>query len=109
MARAGYGDNLSRDEMEQLGFFVCEVDLEDELIRALGVAAVERVLDQEGELASFRILQRQPAQRGRATEHQLHRFLGTRSGRKVRYGQLLIEALDLARVPRPLDLLLQAV
>jgi hypothetical protein len=29
--------------------------------------------------------------------------MGTRSGRKVRYGRLLVEALDLNRVPRPLD------
>jgi hypothetical protein len=29
--------------------------------------------------------------------------MGTRSGRKVRYGRLLVEALDLAAVPRPLE------
>ena len=35
--RAGLGSNLSRSEMEAMGFFVCTDDLEDELIRALGV------------------------------------------------------------------------
>ncbi len=33
----------------------------------------------------------------RRTEDQLHRFLGSGSGRKIRYGRLLVEALDDAR------------
>jgi hypothetical protein len=32
--------------------------------------------------------------------------MGTRSGRKAQYAPLLVGALDLARVPRPLDGLL---
>jgi hypothetical protein len=32
----------------------------------------------------------------------LRRFLGTRSGRKIRYGHVLAEALDLTQVPWPL-------
>jgi hypothetical protein len=95
-------------EPSRSAFFACVADLEDELIRALGSDGVERVLDAEGELASFRRFQRQPAQRARTVEAQLHRFLGTRSGRKHRYGRLLVEALDLARVPRPLDRVLTA-
>jgi hypothetical protein len=89
--------------MEALGFYVCVEDLEDELIRALGTDAVERVVANLGELRSFRTLQRQPAQAGRTTEAQLRRFLGTRAGRKIHYGRVLVEALDLSRVPRPLD------
>jgi hypothetical protein len=102
-ARAGLGENLSRRDMERLGFYVCVVDLEDELIRSLGADAVEAVIAAQGEMGSFRTFQRQPAQRGRPVEAQLRRFMGTRSGRKVRYGRLLVEALDLNRVPRPLD------
>ncbi len=94
---------------EDHGFFACDADLEDELIRALGTAAVERVLDAEGELASFRRFQEQPAQRGRDLHAQLRRFLGTRSGRKVRYGALLVDALELDRVPQALDLALAHV
>jgi hypothetical protein len=101
--RAGLGANLSPSEMESVGFFVCTEDLEDELIRALGVAAVERVIETQGELSSFRTFQNQPAWRGRAEEAQLRRFIGTRSGRKTRYGGLLVDALDLSRVPRPLE------
>ena len=95
--------------MERLGFYACVDDLEDELIRSLGVPAVEEVVAAQGELRSFRILQRQPAQRGVPIERQLRRFLGTHSGRKIHYGRVLVEALDLARVPRPLDLVLAHV
>jgi hypothetical protein len=109
LERAGLGSNLGRAEMEALGFYVCVVDLEDELIRRLGAGAVERVVETQGELGSFRTLQRQPAQRGRSAEEQLRRFLGTRSGRKLRYARLLVDALDLADVPRPLDRVLAHV
>lgn len=106
LEHAGLGSGLRRPELEQLGFFVCVDDLEDELIRALGAAAVEEVVAAQGELRSFRTLQKQPAQRGWTTEAQLRRFLGTHSGRKARYAQALVEALDLDRVPPPLDHLL---
>lgn len=96
-----------RSSMEALGFRVCTADLEDELIRALGVVTVERVLAGEGDLAAFRKLQQQPAQRGRRVEDQLRRFIGAGSGRKIRYARLLAEALDPARVPRPLEDLLR--
>jgi len=100
---AGVGSPLTRSDMERLGFYVCVADLEDELIRALGVQAVERVIDAAGELESFRTFQKQPAWRGRGGAEQLRRFLGTHSGRKIRAAALLVDALDLARVPRPLD------
>jgi hypothetical protein len=70
------------------------------------VPTVEEVVASQGELGSFRILQNQPAQRGRQREAQLRRFLGTRSGRKIHYARLLVEALDLSQVPPPLDGLL---
>jgi hypothetical protein len=109
LERAGLGADLTRAAMERLGFYACVDDLEDELIRSLGVPAVEEVVAAQGELRSFRILQRQPAQRGVPIERQLRRFLGTHSGRKIHYGRVLVEALDLARVPRPLDLVLAHV
>ena len=109
LRRAGLGSDLTRPEMEALGFFVCVADLEDELIRALGTAAVQEIIEVQGELGSFHIFQKQPAQRGRATEAQLRRFMGTRSGRKIRYATLLVDALELTRVPRPLDRVLAHV
>jgi len=106
LQRMGLANVHTRDERETLGFFVCVADLEDELIRALGTAAVERVLESEGELESFRRFQDQPAQRGRDTHAHLVRFMGTRARRKIRYGSLLVNALQLDRVPRALDLVL---
>jgi hypothetical protein len=100
---AGLGSNLGRAEMEALGFYVCVADLEDELIRCLGTAAVEQVVEAQGELGSFRTFQRQPAWRARSSQEQLRRFIGTHSGRKIRYARLLVDALELTSVPRPLD------
>ena len=103
LERAGLGVDLSRAEMERLGFYVCVADLEDELIRAHGADSVERVVDAQGDLGSFRTLQKQPEWRGRNTEEQLRRFMGSGARRKVRYARLLVDALDLERMPRPLD------
>jgi hypothetical protein len=106
LERAGLGSNLTRVDMERLGFYVCVSDLEDELIRALGAARVEQVVDAQGDLGSFRTLQKQAAWQGRTTEEQLRRFMGSGGRRKIRYARLLVEALDLSQVPRPLDLVL---
>jgi OLD-like protein len=81
---------------------VCVIDLEDELIRALGPAAVEELIEAEEELGSFRSLRQMPAHRGHTREQQLRRFFGTKSGRKAKYARLLVDALDLARAPEPL-------
>jgi len=101
--RAALGVDLDRDGLEAMGFFVCVPDLEVELIRALGPAEVERVIEAEGELRSFRTLQQQPAQLGRSVEQQLRRFMGSKGGRKARFAPLLVDALDLTNVPGPLD------
>ena len=106
LERAGLGADLTREEMETLGFFVCVEDLEDELIRALGTDAVERVVETQGELGAFRTFQRQPQWRGRTDEERLRRFFGTYRGRKIRSASALVDALDLTRVPLPLDALL---
>ncbi len=103
LERAGLGSNLTRADMERLGFCVCVADLEDELIRALGAASVELVVDAQGDLGSFRTLQKQPAWQGRSNEEQLRRFMGSGGTRKIRYARLLVDALDLAQVPRPLE------
>ena len=109
LERAGLGSDLTRPDMERLGFYACVQDLEDELIRSLGPPAVEEVVAAQGELRSFRTFQRQPAQRDVPIEGQLRRFMGTHSGRKIHYGRVLVEALDMACVPPPLDLVLAHV
>ena len=100
---------FARAGVVAVGVFVCEPDLEGELIRALGAAAVEDVLEANGDLGSFRTLQMQPTWRGRPPEEQLRRFMGSVARRKLRYAALLVDALDLADVPRPLDGVLAAV
>jgi hypothetical protein len=106
LERAGLGSDLTRTDMEQLGFYVCVEDLEDELIRALGAAAVDRVIDAQGERGPFRTFQKQPAKRGQSYDEQLWRFMWNR---KIRYAPLLVAALDLTQVPRPLDRVLAHV
>lgn len=86
--------------------YVCNADLEDELIRAVSAERLQEIIETQGELHSFRTLQKQPAQRARTIEQQLRVFLGNR---KIRYAELLVGELDLANVPRPLDELLEAV
>jgi hypothetical protein len=94
------------DELEGRGFFACEPDLEGELIRALGAEAVEAVVEANGELGSFRTLQKQPAWRGQPVDEQLRRLMGSGGSRKIRYARLLVEALHLDAAPRPLQLVL---
>ena len=103
---AGFGTDITLTDLEGLGFFVCVKDLEDELIRALGPPAVERLLERHGDLHSYRIFQNQPAQRDRTEQARLRRFMGTRGGRKHQYASLLVNELELSRVPEPLDRLL---
>jgi hypothetical protein len=102
LERAGLGEDLDRAGLEALGFFVCEADLEEELIRALGADAVVGVIAANGDLGAFRTLQKQPEWRGRPVDEQLRRWLGSGSRRKIVYARLLVEALPAHRVPRPL-------
>ena len=95
-----------RGELERVGFYACTRDLEEELTRAVGPDGMERVLAEQGELRAFRTYQKQPAHRARSLERQLHGFMWNR---KQRYAVLLVEALDLTRVPRPLDRVLAHV
>ncbi|MDX2937063.1 TOPRIM nucleotidyl transferase/hydrolase domain-containing protein [Streptomyces ipomoeae] len=107
--RPYYARGFERAGAAQQGFFVCAADLEDELIRALGVTRVEELVREEGDLRALQTFLRQPAQRGRAPQQQFRRFLGTKKGRKIHYGRVLVQALDPDRVPAPLDGLLSSL
>jgi hypothetical protein len=102
LERSGRRAATGRSGLEAAGFFVCDADLEEELIRAVGLERVEDVLGQRGDLQSFRTMQRQPAQRDRPVAAQLHRFISSHSGHKRAYAHLLVEALDPRAVPAPL-------
>lgn len=102
LERAGFGRVADRHDLAAHGFHRCDADLEDELVRALGIDAALDVVAAQGELPAFRVLQQQPAQRDRPVADQLHRFFGTRSGRKAQYAEALVAALSPAAVPPPL-------
>jgi hypothetical protein len=109
LAASGLGAPGSRADLERLGFFMCVEDLEDELIRAAGPARVTEAFAARGDLGAFRALQRQPAWRGKDEAAQMRRWLGAGSQRKLRYARLLVEAISLDQVPRPLAAVLTAV
>lgn len=96
---AGIGSAPDRYGMEELGFFVCHDDLEEELIRALGADRMISLIESQRQLRRFRSFQNQPAQRHKTIEQQLWRWLGNH---KIRYASLMVSALDLDAVPRPL-------
>ncbi len=103
LQETGLASNSDRSPFESLGFFVCVDDLEDELIRAVGADQVVGLIDRQGESGSWRLFQNQPAQRGRDLESQLHRFMGTKSGRKVRFAALMAGAVEHSRIPAPIQ------
>ncbi|MFD3566897.1 TOPRIM nucleotidyl transferase/hydrolase domain-containing protein [Streptomyces sp. NPDC058667] len=100
-----YDRALRRAGALSAGFLVCAADLEDELIRSLGTARAEEIIEAEGDLRAWQTFLHQPAQHGRPRHRQLRRFLGTKKGRKIRYGLLLVESLTPSQVPAPLDAL----
>ncbi|MEO6653636.1 MAG: TOPRIM nucleotidyl transferase/hydrolase domain-containing protein [Ilumatobacteraceae bacterium] len=102
LARAGFGSLRSDADLEAIGFFVCDADLEAELIRAAGPALVMSLIDDHGELGSFRSLQQQTVWRSRPVEEQLHRFFRAKARRMHRYARVLTETVALDRMPRPL-------
>jgi hypothetical protein len=91
------------------GFFVCDADLEDELIRAVGEVGVEEALVELGDLDRFRTFQHQPEWRGRSLTDQFHRFAGSGSGRKAALARALALRLDRVSTPAPLAALLDRI
>lgn len=96
---AGIGSGLDRAGMEDLGFFVCVSDLEDELFRALGPDRFIDFISARGDMEKFRSFQNQPAHRHDTLDHQLWDWLVTR---KLPYSWLMVAALPLEEVPRPM-------
>ena len=107
--RGYYVRALQRADAAPHDLFVCAADLEDELVRALGEDRVADLVEAEGDLRALRTFLQQPAQRDRTTAQRLRRFLGTKKGRKIHYGRVLVEALEADRTPAPLAGLLAAL
>jgi len=95
------------DDLPRFGFQVCVADLEEELIRTVGVENVLALLDDLGLAGRFERFRTQPAWQGRATAAQLRRFAGSASGRK----ELLAGAMAAAAPapPPPLAALLDDI
>jgi hypothetical protein len=97
---------LERTGRAANGFFACDPDLEGELVRALGPERMLELVEARGQLGAFTTYRKQPAQRAKPLEAQLHGWL---HNWKIRYAAPLVEALDLDRVPRPLEQVLAHV
>ena len=76
---AGLGTDLTRAGLESLGFFLCDADLEAELIRSRGTDGVEEVMAKQGDLRAFRTFQNQPAQPARSSRRSGRTPLPVRS------------------------------
>lgn len=83
-------------------FFVCQRDLEDELIRALGPQRSLGILEELGLAGRFAAFSQQPAWAGRPLTERLHRFSGIASGRKILLAGAMAAGLEAERVPPPL-------
>ena len=94
---------LERSGVTPNGVYACDPDLEGELLRALGPERMLQLVEERGQLAAFRTYQRQKEKRTLRLEAQLHGWL---HNWKVRYAAALVDALDLDRVPAPLDAVL---
>lgn len=106
---AAFVERAIAGSRREVALFVCEPDLEAELLRAVGTDGALGVLDRQGDLGSFTTMQRQVHWRDRPADAQLRRFLGAGARRKLRYARLLTDAaVDLDRVPRPLAAALDA-
>ena len=99
----------SAEQLAWHGVFVCDRDLEDVLIRALGADVVRDELAGMAELSGFTTFAQMPQWRGRPVTDQLHRFAGSGSGRKLRLAGRLAARLDPAALPDPIDGLVDAV
>lgn len=103
VSRAGVSCGSSRQDLEEVGFHMCVVDLEDELIRALGTAQTRSIVERTDTPGSFRSYQRQPAHRDEPVDMQLRGFV---TNWKIEYARLFVSELNLSHVPRPLQAVL---
>lgn len=101
--------DLSVSALPHHGFHVCRRDLEDELMRALGVDGTLAVLADLELDATFTAFTRQLAWQGRPVMDQLRRFCGTTSGRKELLAGAMASALDELTCPAPLTALLDTM
>lgn len=96
-------------DLAAYGFFICQADLEEELIRSLGTERAMAVVEDLRLDAKLAILRQQPAWQDRPLAEQLHRFCGVASGRKELLAGALAAALEPDDVPAPLHALIDRI
>jgi hypothetical protein len=99
---AGERQVFLRAGIDDRALFVCERDLEEEVIRAVGAARVAACVSELGDGEPLRTFRKQPAWRERPLADQLHRFFNSSDRRKFRYLPVLLAGLPPGRVPAPL-------
>jgi predicted ATP-dependent endonuclease of OLD family len=108
--RSEMADEPNRADLERLGFLVCQRDLEDELVRALGGKAAKEVVEGNGDLGALELFSQQPAYKELSLEEQVVAFIQSgRKSRKVEYAPLLVDAIPESAFPAPLEKVLQLV
>ena len=105
---AGVCTAETRAALEQARFYVCNCDLEDELIRAFGVPQLLQLIEEVGDRPAFDLFCGQPLHKPKSTEEKLRAFLATK-GKKVRYAPLIVESIDVTKLPAPLEGVLASV
>ena len=93
---------LERADPPLDAILVCDRDLEEELIRAVGPEQVARRAGRAVRPRPVPYLPGQPEWRDRPLADQLRRFAGTRSGRKAVLARALAARLGADEVPAPL-------
>ncbi|TJZ97186.1 hypothetical protein FA951_05045 [Dermacoccus nishinomiyaensis] len=100
---------LDASDLPVYGFFVCEPDLEGELIRALGAERAKAAIEGAGLGSKFDALRTQAAWADEPLADQLRRFARAVSGRKENAAAVLAAALGADEVPEPLAMLLDRI
>lgn len=104
----GMGAKLDRAAMSTIGFEVCDADLEEVLIKAVGEKTILAIIDAQGDKAEFDTFVKQPTQNAKPVVQQLHDFLHLR-GRNITYAPLMVDAIDATKLPAVLERVINAV
>lgn len=96
----------NRQDLNALGFYVSDLDLEDELVTALGTTAAQLVFANDGATQRFQNYSGQPAHKGKSLHEQVRGFAQTK---KVYWTPRLAAAVTAASVPTSIKDLLDHV
>jgi predicted ATP-dependent endonuclease of OLD family len=102
LSAAGIGV-ADRASLEENGFFVCDPDLEAEMLSALEPTEITRVINEDGAEATFSSFASHPANSG-LTEHEIQ--VAFFKNEKVRWAPLFAAAMSPTALPQPIERLL---